>query len=97
MVSGFAEGGYTGPGGKYDMAGIVHRGEFVMPQQAVNRIGIDNLEAMRQGGELPTGRPMQVIVTDNRRVSDQLSQDPSFENVVMDMVTRNRARVGITT
>lgn len=97
MVGGFAEGGYTGPGGKYDMAGVVHRGEFVMPQTAVNRIGVQNLEAMRQGGELPTGRPMQVIVTDSRRVADQLAQDASFESVVMDTVTRNRARLGIHT
>jgi hypothetical protein len=28
----FADGGYTGPGGKYEAAGIVHKGEFVAPQ-----------------------------------------------------------------
>lgn len=97
VAGGFAEGGYTGPGGKYDLAGVVHRGEFVMPQTAVNRIGVDNLEAMRQGGELPSARPMQVIVTDSRRVADQLAQDASFETVLMDTVTRNRARLGINT
>jgi hypothetical protein len=97
LAGGFAEGGYTGPGGKYDLAGVVHRGEYVMPQTAVNRIGVDNLEAMRQGGELPTGRPMQVVVTDSRRVTDQLAQDPNFETVIMDTVTRNRARLGIQT
>lgn len=94
---GFAEGGYTGPGAKYDVAGLVHRGEFVMPQPAVNRIGVENLEAMRQGGELPSARPMQVVVTDSRRVADQLAQDASFETVLMDTVTRNRARLGINT
>jgi hypothetical protein len=97
LSGGFAEGGYTGAGGKYDVAGIVHRGEYVMPAATVNRIGVNNLEAMRQGGELPTGRPMQVIVTDSRRVADQLAQDASFETVVMDTVTRNRARLGIRT
>jgi lambda family phage tail tape measure protein len=97
LSGGFAEGGYTGAGGKYDIAGVVHRGEYVMPAATVNRIGVDNLEAMRQGGELPTGRPMQVIVTDSRRVADQLAQDASFETVVMDTVTRNRARLGIRT
>jgi hypothetical protein len=40
---------------------------------------------------------MQVIVTDSRRVADQLAQDASFETVVMDTVTRNRARLGIRT
>ena len=42
----FAAGGYTGPGGKYEPAGIVHKGEFVVPQEAVNRIGVANLAAL---------------------------------------------------
>ena len=29
---GFSEGGYTGPGGRLEPAGIVHRGEYVVPQ-----------------------------------------------------------------
>jgi TP901 family phage tail tape measure protein len=33
----FASGGYTGPGGKYEPAGIVHRGEVVLPQEVVKR------------------------------------------------------------
>ena len=31
----FAAGGYTGQGGKYEPAGTVHRGEYVLPQEAV--------------------------------------------------------------
>lgn len=30
-TTGFAEGGYTGDGGKYEPAGIVHKGEYVVP------------------------------------------------------------------
>jgi phage-related minor tail protein len=45
-VSGFAEGGYTGRGGKYEPAGVVHRGEFVMPQSSVKNIGLSNLYSM---------------------------------------------------
>lgn len=33
---GFAEGGYTGDGGKYDARGIVHAGEFVIPAHMVS-------------------------------------------------------------
>ena len=33
----FADGGYTGPGGKYDVAGIVHKGEYVVPKSQVNQ------------------------------------------------------------
>jgi TP901 family phage tail tape measure protein len=43
---GFAAGGYTGDGGKYTPAGIVHKGEFVFPQEAVNRIGVGTLGSM---------------------------------------------------
>ena len=42
----YADGGYTGPGGKYTPAGVVHAGEFVFPQEAVNRLGVDFLGAM---------------------------------------------------
>ena len=35
----FATGGYTGPGGKYQPAGIVHAGEFVLRQEVVRQRG----------------------------------------------------------
>ena len=35
---GYALGGYTGAGGKYDVAGIVHRGEYVVPKEQVNQM-----------------------------------------------------------
>lgn len=46
---GFAGGGYTGSGGKYEPAGVVHRGEFVFTQEATNRIGVGNLYKMMRG------------------------------------------------
>lgn len=46
---GFAGGGFTGPGGKYDPAGIVHRGEFVFTQEATSRIGVGNLYRLMRG------------------------------------------------
>ena len=33
----YASGGFTGRGGKYDPAGVVHRGEFVVPKEMVNQ------------------------------------------------------------
>lgn len=35
----YATGGYTGAGGKYDPAGVVHAGEFVLRQEAVRQPG----------------------------------------------------------
>ena len=37
---GFADGGYTGSGGKYDPAGIVHAGEFIVRKEMVERPGV---------------------------------------------------------
>lgn len=45
----FDSGGYTGDGGKYEPAGVVHRGEFVMTKEATSRIGTDNLYSMMRG------------------------------------------------
>lgn len=50
--TGFASGGYTGPGGKYQPAGIVHKGEYVFDQASTNRIGVSQLEALRNGKPL---------------------------------------------
>lgn len=33
----YADGGYTGKGGKYEPAGVVHRGEYVTPKKEVNQ------------------------------------------------------------
>ncbi len=33
----FSDGGFTGNGGKYEPAGIVHKGEYVMPREAVDQ------------------------------------------------------------
>lgn len=56
---GFAEGGWTGPGGKYQPAGIVHADEFVFDKRATNRIGVDVLENMRRlaSGRFVSNRP----------------------------------------
>lgn len=42
----FAQGGYTGPGGTYEPAGIVHKGEFVMSKAATSAIGVDALAGL---------------------------------------------------
>lgn len=43
----FAGGGYTGPGGKFQPAGVVHRGEYVIPKRDVNqRTGLPFADAL---------------------------------------------------
>ena len=48
ILRGFDIGGYTGDGGKYEPAGIVHKGEYVMPKAATKVIGVDNLRALHR-------------------------------------------------
>lgn len=46
---GWADGGYTGPGGKYEPAGIVHKGEGVLTQAEVASLGgVAGFNALRQ-------------------------------------------------
>ncbi|WP_347115945.1 phage portal protein [Leclercia sp. S52] len=63
---GFAGGGYTGSGGKYEPAGVVHRGEFVFTKEATSRIGVGNLYSMMRGyasGGLVGGGNMPAAAT----------------------------------
>ncbi|HHH3392613.1 TPA: phage tail length tape measure family protein [Klebsiella aerogenes] len=71
---GFASGGYTGSGGKYQPAGIVHKGEYVFDQESTNRIGVSQLEALRDGKPLDAtlgrsgfGTGVQNLSSDNSR------------------------------
>ena len=47
-VSLFDSGGYTGAGGKYEPAGIVHKDEFVFTKEATRRIGVEPISSNEQ-------------------------------------------------
>jgi hypothetical protein len=52
----YANGGYTGRGGKYEPAGVVHRGEYVVPKQHVNQsTGLPYADAL--GRLMPASAP----------------------------------------
>lgn len=49
MTGLFADGGYTGAGGKYEPAGVVHKGEYVFDADSVRKAGGPaGLDAMRR-------------------------------------------------
>ena len=77
--AGYADGGYTGNGDKYDPAGIVHKGEYVFTQDDVKRIGLNNLEMMHRGSDSVTNAGLN-----NNRVSatEQRSSSVSIVNMV---------------
>lgn len=49
-ATGFEKGGYTGSMGTKSVAGVVHGQEYVFDAAATKRIGVSNLEAIRNGG-----------------------------------------------
>lgn len=94
----FAEGGYTGPGKKYDVAGVVHKGEYVAPQKVVNSPAaqphINALERMRTGfadGGFTTNRAIdtsqQALI-----MANAFKNLPAPEVSVVE-ITRNQNRI----
>lgn len=94
---GFASGGYTGPGGKYQPAGIVHKGEYVFDQASTNRIGVSQLEALRNGKPLDAtlskpgfGTGVQNVNSDNSRrttVHAPISQEFNLQGVTPEQLS----------
>jgi phage-related minor tail protein len=51
FTSSFAEGGFTGAGDKYEPAGTVHRGEYVLSKEATARLGVPQLNALHESAK----------------------------------------------
>lgn len=77
LIGGFSEGGYTGPGGKYEAAGVVHKGEVVWSQADIRRAGgVSTVEAMRKGalaGQEPLLMGVPVGASNSARIDNTLS------------------------
>jgi len=88
-MDGFADGGYTGHGGKYDPAGIVHKGEGVLTQEEIRALGGPaGFEALRHSikngfadGGLALGSPADFGVK-MPKLSGIASQGPQVSVVV---------------
>ncbi|MFX2386616.1 tape measure protein, partial [Acinetobacter baumannii] len=59
-IAGFANGGYTGHGGKYELAGVVHKGEGVLTQEEIRALGgpqgFESLRRSIRGGYATGGQ-----------------------------------------
>lgn len=77
---GWYTGGYTGAGGKYEPAGIVHRGEYVLPKEQVNQsTGLPDWDKIGAGGttvnvSVNMSGVMASGKSDLRQVATQLGQ-----------------------
>lgn len=89
-ISGFSGGGYTGIGGKYDPAGIVHKGEVVFSQDDIKRWGgVGNVEAMRTGGLAGFSGGGFVTGSGKQELNSSFPVLPSFnESRVIDSINK---------
>ncbi|WP_235961397.1 phage tail tape measure protein [Spirabiliibacterium mucosae] len=55
FMGSYATGGYTGHGGKYTPAGVVHKGEYVFTKEATARLGLDYLNSLNYGRSFANG------------------------------------------
>lgn len=96
----FANGGYTGAGGKFQPAGIVHKGEYVMDAVTVRRVGVANLDSLRgyaDGGLVGSmaraagNSGPAVVMQDNRQIN--IGEGASAETVLQlrEELARDRA------
>lgn len=103
MAAGFAEGGYTGDGGKYQAAGIVHRGEYVMPADVVRSLGVPTLDAIASGGAIEstnTGGNFSVktiVVSNMQEAMLEALKSPAGERVIVQTVEGRKLDLGLPT
>ena len=67
---GFRDGGYTGSGSDNQIAGPVHKNEFVFDSAATARIGAGNLEALRSGSAQSAAMSSNVVMMQQRSRGD---------------------------
>ncbi len=95
---GFASGGYTGHGGKYEPAGVVHRGEYVMSKEATSRIGVGNLDALHRvakhgyagGGLVGASGPQKALLGASQHPAQQTTPNISISAPVTVNATGGR-------
>lgn len=81
---GFAEGGYTGDGGKYEVAGVVHKGEYVVPKNLVPAFSpqIAAIESARTRGYAEGGFTSSSMASAvNTGLLDAINSKPLYVSV----------------
>lgn len=75
---GFETGGYTGSGGRKDVAGVVHGQEYVLNAAATKRVGVGTLDAINSGKSMGGGDVVNAPITVH--VSVQSNGDSSVDS-----------------
>ena len=87
VKGGYADGGYTGDGGKYEVAGVVHKGEYVVPQWLMSdrrvQPAVEMIEALRNQNYLSQAPSATVGFADGGYTSAQ--DNGQLLSVIKDM------------
>ncbi len=98
LAGGFREGGYTGDGPVDEVAGVVHRGEYVVPASVVQSLGVDRLSALttmeapasRPAGGGASERPLNIHLHHDRQAFLAAYRD-DLEAIALDVYRRRSA------
>ena len=106
----WSKGGYTGDGGKYQPAGVVHKGEYVFDAESTRRIGAKNLARLAGyakgglvGGRVSAGgsadSPVNISIINNSsaKISEKRSENSGgldLKLIIDDAVAENIATPG---
>lgn len=77
----FATGGYTGSGGKYEPAGIVHKGEYVVESERVRQLGVPFLEGLGRSGYANGGYVGSLPASQTALVQNQVKNQFNMESI----------------
>jgi tape measure domain-containing protein len=86
---GFSSGGYTGDGNKFDPAGIVHKGEFVVSADRVRNAGAAYLDSLTAN---PSPRANLGAMDRGGNSRQQTSQNNTVVNQTFNMPSESNAR-----
>ncbi|HEV8523082.1 MAG TPA: hypothetical protein VGQ71_01175 [Terriglobales bacterium] len=101
----FARGGYTGAGGRSEVAGVVHRREFVFDADSTSRIGVPALEALRHGEPVPAvggavtvqGHSMKnnVVIVRDRSELREFLKSAEGRAEVLEIINSSKLELGL--
>lgn len=99
-IQGFEGGGYTGPGANDEVAGVVHKNEYVIPAADVARMGgpagVASTISNNRGGDSYTGGTTNITINaaPNHSPSDiatAVANHPAFKDQYRLMLTQRQA------
>ena len=97
VTAGFSDGGYTGDGERYEVAGLVHRGEYVVPKpimrdpRVVDAVG--TIEAIRRNRMALTSKPTRQGYADGGYTGDGIEPGSNGAYGLTEMIKELRATV----